>query len=132
MATRPRGAVVIHLNPEDLGSITLTVKAVGNSIETQIHASDGAVRNALDQNHAQLAASLEQKGFTLSQMTVTGSSGSSLGTDAQARQQQAQQQNHNQAAQRQSANHQYGSKLPDDQAQARQFVRKATGVDLWI
>src|SRR5205085_12019221 len=38
LAAKPHQAVVIHLRPEDLGNITLTVKSVGSVIDTQIQA----------------------------------------------------------------------------------------------
>lgn len=131
LAARPREAVTIHLRPQDLGTITLTVKAVGNLIDTQIAASDQGVRKALEQNHSHLAASLEQRGYTVNQISVSNSS--SLNTEAQARHQQQnqQQQQPNQQA-RHATTHQFGTNVPTDPAQVRQFVRKASGVDLWI
>jgi hypothetical protein len=130
LAARPREAVTIHLKPQDLGTITLTVKAVGNLIDTQIAASDQGVRQALEQNHSHLAASLEQRGFTVNQISVSNTSG--LNTETQARHQQNQQQQQPNQQARQATTHQFGTNVPTDLAQARQFARKATGVDLWI
>lgn len=92
-ATRPKDGITIHLNPVDLGSITMTVKAVGSLVDTQILASNDNVRDALEQSRPQLAAQMHSRGFQLNNVTLGSQSHNPNGMgESMTRQQQQQQQ----------------------------------------
>jgi flagellar hook-length control protein FliK len=128
-AARPRDGVVIHLEPKDLGSITLTVKSVGNQVDAQIGASNEHVRTALEQNRAHLGQAMEFRGLNLTSVTIDNQTTSS--NYSQTQQQLTQQQEDRQARQH------LASPAHDDRSTApsletiRRSVRKADGVDLW-
>jgi flagellar hook-length control protein FliK len=69
-AARPKEGVTIHLNPDDLGSITVVVKSIGHLVDAQITATDDRVRNALDQNQTRLVEALDRHGYRLQAVNV--------------------------------------------------------------
>ncbi|MBC8063867.1 MAG: flagellar hook-length control protein FliK, partial [Chlorobia bacterium] len=97
-AARPRNGVTIHLNPEDLGSITMVVKSIGRMVDTQLAASDPRVREALDQNQSRLIEAMDSRGYHLQTVTVSQQSGHSTQQESTKNwQQQSQQQNQSQS-----------------------------------
>lgn len=62
---RSPATVTIHLDPQDLGSVTLTVRSLGRLIDADVSASNEAVRAALEQNRPQLAQAVESRGYTM-------------------------------------------------------------------
>lgn len=83
-ATRKNGRVTIKLSPDDLGSITLAVRSIGNEIETKVTASNENVRHALQAHRADLVQSVESRGLTMNSFTV----GSEAPQDQQSQQRQ--------------------------------------------
>lgn len=69
-ARRPGGTVTIKLSPEELGTIVLTVRSFGARVDADIAASNGSVRQALDQNRQALVQSVESRGLSLNSMNV--------------------------------------------------------------
>jgi hypothetical protein len=76
-AKQPR-TMTIRLDPPELGSIDLTVRTVGQRVETTILASNGEVKAILDGNRQQLIRALESQGLELGSMSV-GQQASSRG-----------------------------------------------------
>lgn len=68
-AKRP-GSVVIKLNPEDLGSLTVRVRSTGSRIEANVTASNDAVREALHAHRADLVHGVESRGFSLGSLQI--------------------------------------------------------------
>jgi hypothetical protein len=69
-ATRKNGRVTIKLSPDDLGTITLAVRSLGNEIETKVTASNENVRHALQAHRAELVQSVESRGLSMNSFTV--------------------------------------------------------------
>lgn len=132
-AARPRNGVTIHLNPQDLGSITVVVKSIGRVVDTQLAASDPRVREALDQNQTRLIEAMDSRGFHLQTVTVSQQSGHSTQQESTKNwQQQSQQQNQSQSG------HSHGHRGHGERqfeapaARMRALVRRGEGVDLSI
>jgi len=91
--SRPFGQVKIQLHPDDLGSITVTVRTIGHRVEADIVATNDAVRGALESSRPLLAPVVEAKGLQLGNLTInnptasTWSDGHSHQADPQAQQQ---------------------------------------------
>ncbi|MFW5697498.1 MAG: flagellar hook-length control protein FliK, partial [Fimbriimonadaceae bacterium] len=73
MASNRIGTVKIHLNPADLGEITIKVTQMGPRFDAQIDASREAVRNALVQNQGDLARAAESRGLTVGNLDIRSS-----------------------------------------------------------
>lgn len=140
-ATRPREAVVVRLEPQDLGSVTLTLKQLGTVLEANIMASEDRVRQALDQGRSELLAQLNQRGVGLQNLTVSRAENGQNATDSSRQPAQERSQpsaNQNQQASRQPYQGSYsghGSSLTGSGAETSS--RRATsatsgGVDIWI
>lgn len=86
VATRGNGRVTIRLNPEELGSLTVAVTSIGESVETKITASNEQVRHSLHTHRADLIQTIESRGLTMSSFSV--------GHEANADQQGQQRQGH--------------------------------------
>jgi flagellar hook-length control protein FliK len=69
---RAPSRIRVQLEPEDLGTITVVVKAFGSRFDADIVASHDAVRQALEQGRAGLAQAVEARGMQLGQLTLTG------------------------------------------------------------
>lgn len=69
-AKSARREVVVHLEPEELGSVTMVVRRNGTQVEASVYASHEQVRTAIDQNRAGLSQQLESRGLTLGGLTV--------------------------------------------------------------
>lgn len=70
MASRKNGSVVVHLEPRELGSITITVRMRGEKCDIQMHATDPVVREALAADKGQLIQQVQAKGMTLNSFNV--------------------------------------------------------------
>jgi hypothetical protein len=70
VATRGNGRVTVRLSPEDLGSLTIAVSSLGESVETKITASNEQVRHALHTHRADLIQTIESRGLTMNSFTV--------------------------------------------------------------
>ncbi len=68
---RSPATVTIHLDPQDLGSVTLTVRSLGRLIDADVMASNEAVRAALEQNRPHLAQAVESRGYTVGSLQFT-------------------------------------------------------------
>lgn len=79
-STRRGGTVTIQLDPKDLGSITLTVRSFGNRVDAEIGASHEGVRAALAENRQQLSQSIESRGLSLGQLSLSDHREFSQGT----------------------------------------------------
>lgn len=65
----------LHLQPENLGEMTMKITVSGTQISASVIAANGDVRSALLSNHHQLARSLANSGLTLSGFSVDVSGG---------------------------------------------------------
>ncbi len=72
LAARRGGSVRILLQPEDLGSISLTVRSFGNQVDADMTATNASVRIALADSRHHLQAAIESKGLSLGSMNVGG------------------------------------------------------------
>ena len=85
VAARPKDGVTIHLEPRDLGTITLVVKGLSSALDVQLAASDERVQKGLDASRPELAQALAPRGIELRELRVayapTPSGGSSMGGD---------------------------------------------------
>lgn len=87
-ARRP-GQVVLRLQPDDLGTVTVVVKTLGPRVDASVTASDPGLRASLAQHHHELAASVERRGLQMGTFTVGHENASwSASRDAGYRQQQ--------------------------------------------
>jgi len=133
-AHRP-GGVLVRLDPQDLGTIILTVKSIGDQIEANIVASDDRVRTALDTSRSHLAQALEAKGFSLKSVAVTEASSTQTQAElsSQNRGQSHQQSRQDQQALRQQSNMWvYAYNAPSSASSQGGFVRSSqAGLDLW-
>jgi hypothetical protein len=143
--TQQKDGVVVHLEPADLGSITLVVRAVASNVTAQVTASDEHVRSALEQSRDQLGAQLQARGYHLTSVSV-GSAGASSGLGSnlsdgskgnsnaaglwQGTQQQAQQQQQARAATNLSARSAAPVASGNSISQTSSTALK--GLDVWI
>lgn len=128
-AAKPKDGVTIQLDPGDLGQIILKVKGAGNDVSAEITAQHDGVRQALEQNKAQLSQNLEGKGLNLNQVTINTSTDAKQGfADAQTRQQMPTQPNNNN---NRTAFGNEATGVVWGADQIRNYSRKATGVDLF-
>ncbi|HVT11554.1 MAG TPA: flagellar hook-length control protein FliK [Fimbriimonadaceae bacterium] len=132
-ATRPKDGITIQLQPDRLGSITMTIKSDSGGVQAHISASDDNVRTALEQNRAMLGQALADRGLKLDAVSIAAQTRDSTMAQQQASyQQQQQQQGMARQAQSQAMPHLgSGHELMTVQ-QVRQTVRSFDGVDLWI
>ncbi len=143
--TQQKEGVVVHLEPANLGSITLVVKAVASNISATVTASDEHVRAALDQSRDQLGQQLQARGYHLASVSVnSASSASSLGQNSSDNsrsnsnttslwQGTSQQQSQQQQSRGSSS---FSTRLPGtsavETASSRTSSSNAKGLDVWI
>jgi flagellar hook-length control protein FliK len=82
----PVRTVTIRLEPQELGSIDLTVRSRGHRVEATMVAANDWVRSALETHRAELSDQLSTRGLQLSSFDVSSHA------QPQAHQQQRQQQ----------------------------------------
>jgi flagellar hook-length control protein FliK len=128
-ATKPRNGVTIQLQPAHLGSITMTIKSMGSSVEAEISASNDNVRLALEQNRSLLGQSMEQRGIKLESVSIAPQPQMTNSSHREAQQQPQQQQHANPHHTRQNS---FSGTGTAPVHQARQTVRSVEGVDFWI
>ncbi len=131
-AARPKNGVTIHLNPQDLGSITVVVRSIGRMVDTQLTASDARVADALDQNQTRLIEMMDSRGFQVQSVTVSQQSNHSTNQDSKpAWQQSSQQQSQNQSQSGNSHGHRGHGNQHFDQPKSdiRAWVRRGEGFD---
>jgi flagellar hook-length control protein FliK len=77
MRTNDQGSseIRLHLQPENLGDVTMKITVTGSQISANVVAANADVRNTLMSNHQQLARSLADAGLTLSGFSVDVSGG---------------------------------------------------------
>jgi len=77
MRTNAQGTsqIQLHLQPANLGDVTMRITVTGNQISTSMIAQNADVRSALLANHQQLAKSLSDSGLTLTGFNVDVSGG---------------------------------------------------------
>jgi|GEM_PF-3945753 len=75
--TNNKQAVVVHLNPKDLGSITMTVQTLGKSIEATLNVSHDGVRAMLANDKSALTETMQRKGYLLADFKVVDQAASS-------------------------------------------------------
>jgi len=74
VAARPRDGVTIHLEPRDLGTVTLVVKGLSSALDVQVSASDARVREGLEASRNDLAQALAPRGIELRDVRIVTSS----------------------------------------------------------
>ncbi len=84
MRTNAQGSseIRLHLQPENLGDVTMKITVTGSQISANVVAANSDVRNTLMSNHQQLARTLADAGLTLSGFSVDVSGGNA-GRDRQ-------------------------------------------------
>jgi flagellar hook-length control protein FliK len=75
----------LHLQPENLGDITMKISVNGNQISANVIAANADVRSALQSGQQQLAKSLANSGLTLSGFSVDVSGGDARRDQSQGR-----------------------------------------------
>lgn len=77
MRTNSQGSstIQLHLQPENLGDVTMRITVTGTQINANVVAQNADVRNALVSNHQQLTKSLADAGLTLTGFSVDVSGG---------------------------------------------------------
>lgn len=80
VAARPRDGVTIHLEPRDLGTVTLVVKGLSSALDVQVSASDTRVREGLEASRNDLAQALAPRGIELRDVRIVTSSSSGSGS----------------------------------------------------
>ena len=73
-ASRPKEGVTIELQPPSLGTITVNLKDVSHSLQAQLTASSGQVKEALDSSKEDLNSRLKAHGISVGQIQVTSTS----------------------------------------------------------
>ena len=68
LENRKSGRMVIHLEPRELGTITLAIRTFGMKVDLDILASNDQVRQNLQESRPHLAHQVESKGYTLGQV----------------------------------------------------------------
>lgn len=68
--SKPNSTVQIQLTPAGLGTVHITVKGSGQSVSASLVATNEAVRAALSESKSVLSNAIEQKGFSVSELTV--------------------------------------------------------------
>ncbi len=71
VASRPKDGVVVHLEPRDLGTVTLVVKGLQGALDVQVSASDDRVRESLNSSRPELAQALAPRGIELRELRVS-------------------------------------------------------------
>ena len=70
VAARPKDGVTVHLEPRDLGTLTLVVKGLSHALDVQVTASDDRVRQSLDASRPELVQALLPRGIELREMRI--------------------------------------------------------------
>lgn len=129
IAAKPKQGVTIHLDPGDLGKVTIVVKSQGKDVEAQILTNNESVRQAIVQAKSQLIEQLDQRGFSLATVTVGQEPiQQQTNMDSQARA-HAEQARPMMGRPDTTETDSVRSMTAD---QMRSFVQRATGVDYWI
>ena len=68
LENRKSGRMVIHLEPRELGTITMAIRTLGTKVDLDILASHDQVRQNLQESRPHLAHQVESKGYTLGQV----------------------------------------------------------------
>ncbi|MBL8047942.1 MAG: flagellar hook-length control protein FliK [Chthonomonas sp.] len=81
LAFRREGALTIHLEPRELGQITMSVKLDNGQVRTEIQATNQQVAQSLESNKQQLVQQVESRGLSLGSLNVStgGHSGNQQG-----------------------------------------------------
>ena len=82
VASRPRDGVTIHLEPRDLGTVTLVVKGLASALDVQMYASDERVREGLEASRPELAQALAPRQIEIRELRVSTSPTPSTAADA--------------------------------------------------
>ncbi len=80
VASRPRDGVTIHLEPRDLGTVTLVVRGIASALDVQVSASDERVRSRIEAFRPELAQALAPRGIEIRELRVAASSAASSNT----------------------------------------------------
>jgi flagellar hook-length control protein FliK len=70
---RRNGRMVIHMEPRELGSLTVTIRTLGQKVDLDILASNDNVRENLKSNQNQLQNQIESKGYTVKSLDIQSS-----------------------------------------------------------
>ncbi len=83
-AGRSKDGIIVHLQPADLGAITVVLHGDRTDLQARLYSENDRVRTALQQAHPDLVKHLGQRGVTLSSLAVSthnSSSSASSNTD---------------------------------------------------
>lgn len=134
VASRPRDGVTVHLEPRDLGTVTLVVKGLASSLDVQVTASDERVRQGLEASRPDLAQALAPRGIELRDMRITTSATGDSQTGTGSRDAGSNQNPDGRPRQQQSSNSSQSgfteSSRRPSAAAATRSLRRSGGVDL--
>jgi len=129
-ATQQKDGITIQLQPDNLGSISMTVKSMAGTVQAHIAASNDSVRSALEENRNLLGQAMAEKGLKLEAVSIAAQTQTSTSAQRQSAQQQQAQGQSGQSSTQVSNRSQ--TTITGATHQARMTVRKVDGVDLWI
>lgn len=70
LSSRRNGSIVVHLEPRELGQITVNIRQFGTRIDAEITTSNAQVRENLESGRQQLVQQVEAKGLSLGSLNV--------------------------------------------------------------
>ncbi len=70
LASRRNGSIVVHLEPRELGQITVNIRQFGTRVDAEITTSNAQVRENLESGRQQLVQQVESKGLSLGSLNV--------------------------------------------------------------
>ena len=70
VALRGNNRVTIKLQPDDLGTLTVSVQSAGDKVSAQVTASNNHLRDSLHAQRSELLQGIENKGLSLNSFTV--------------------------------------------------------------
>ncbi len=73
LENRRAGRMVIHMEPRELGSLTVTIRTLGQKVDMDILASNDQVRENLKSNANQLHQHVESRGYTVNSLDIQSS-----------------------------------------------------------
>jgi len=79
IASKRPSSIKIELNPQDLGTIEVSVRQVGRRADVELRASDEGVRQSLQSHRQELVQSIESKGTSLGSLNVGQHDGNHAG-----------------------------------------------------
>lgn len=138
VAARPREGVTVHLEPRDLGTVTLVVKGAASALDVRMYASDDRVKESLNETRNDLAQALAPRGIAVRDVRIAdaplpnSSSAMGSGTSGQRSPDDRPRQAFAQANANQSNSRSASNGTPVQSRPPSRISRGSRGVDLLI